>query len=273
MTTKHWLYTFFPYLRQPIIRRWYEYISALDKDANMLLINYGYVDLDPDAKPLELSAEDEKCRYPIQLYHHVASAIDWVGQEALEVGSGRGGGAAYIKRRFKPESIIGIDITANAVDFCNRYYSIEGLSFARGDAESLQFDDNSFDVVINVESSMYYLNVERFFREVVRVLRPNGYFLYADMRYLEEIDTWRAQLRNTGLQLMEEEDITSNVVRALELDSERRRKLINQYVPKIFHGLFNEFAGMTGAGLAHGSPKAGERIYLNFVFRKPNTLA
>ena len=41
---------------------------------------------------VRLKSEDEKDRYPIQLYHHVASQINLKGLKVLEVGSGRGGG-------------------------------------------------------------------------------------------------------------------------------------------------------------------------------------
>ena len=263
-----WLHTRFPYLRRAITRRWYEYISTLDKDANVLFMNYGYADLDPDARRLELLAEDEKHRYAAQLYHHVASAIDWAGLEALEIGAGRGGGACYILRRFGPKSIVGTDLAVRAMHFCNRHYSMPGLSFAVGDAGCLTFPDHSFDVIINVESSLYYPDVERFFGEVARVLKPNGYFLYADMRYIDEVDHWRAQLRNTGLQLLSEENLTLNVIKALALDYERKLRLIDQYAPRLLRKPFNEFAGMTGASLTRGSPKDGERIYLNFLFRK-----
>ena len=37
-------------------------------------MNYGFVDVDPRAKPLDLSASDEKDRLYIQLYH-VAGAL------------------------------------------------------------------------------------------------------------------------------------------------------------------------------------------------------
>jgi ubiquinone/menaquinone biosynthesis C-methylase UbiE len=269
MPIKHWFYTTFPALKQPLHRRWYEYISALDKNANMLFMNHGYAVLDSDAELLALSAEDEHHRYSLQLYHHMASAIDWSGARVLEVGSGRGGGASYINRRFNPRSIVGIDITANAIDFCCRHYSTDGLFFARGDAQLLPFAGNSFDVVFNVESSGYYPDFERFLQEVIRVLRPGGHFLYADMRYQEDIETWRAQLDGTGLRLIKEEDITPNAIQALALDRERKQELIKQHVPRVFHGLFGTFAGIGGADLAHGLPKPGERIYLNWVFCKP----
>jgi ubiquinone/menaquinone biosynthesis C-methylase UbiE len=268
MPVKHWFYTIFPALKQPLHRRWYEYISALDKDGGLLFMNHGYAALDSDTEPLELSAEDERHRYSLQLYHHLASAIDWSDARALEIGSGRGGGASYIKRHFKPKSVVGVDITANAIAFCCRYYSIDGLSFARGDAQLLPFAENSFDVVFNVESSGYYPDFERFLQEVVRVLRPGGHFLYVDMRYQEDIETWRAQLDKTGLHLVKEEDITPNAVRALALNREHRQALIKQHTPKMLHWLFGIFAGLGGADLAHGPPKPGERVYLNWVFGK-----
>ena len=268
MALNHWFFALFPGMRQPVIKGWYKYLSRLARDDRLLFMNHGYVDLDPDAEVLDLPDEDEENRYSIQLYHHVADAIDWSGLDALEVGSGRGGGAAYVKRRFEPRSMVGLDITPNAVDFCDQYHATEGLSFVCGDALNLQFDDDSFDVVINVESSLLYPDVERFLSEVVRVLKPDGYFLYADIRYCEDVDAWRTQLRDTGLQLVKEEDITPNVVRALELDGERKRKLIDQHAPMAIRKVFKTFAGVKGAELARGSPKAGERLYLNFVLRK-----
>ena len=59
----------------------------------------------------------------------------------------------------------------------------------------MRFADNSFDILINVESSLYYPRVESFLREVVRVLKPSGYFLYADIRFVEEIEIWKKQLQ------------------------------------------------------------------------------
>ena len=266
-----WLFTHLPGLSQVLTRITYEYISMLDKDNNVLFMNHGFADLDPDARPLELSKEDEKYRYQVQLYHHIASSINWVGLDALEVSSGRGGGSCYIQRHFHPKSLTGVDFSGKAISFCNDYYSIDGLTFLQDDAESLHFLDNSFDVVINVEASVYYPHVERFFSNVVRVLKPKGYFLYADMRYAEELEVWRAQLRSMGLELLGEEDITPNVIRALALDQERRTKLIQRYVPRILHRAFAEFAGITGAGLIPGLPRIGERIYRSYVFRKKKT--
>ena len=55
-----------------------------------------------------------------------------------------------------------------------------GCASSQGSALDLPFPDASFDVVLNVEASNDYGDRRRFFREVARVLKPDGIFLYAD---------------------------------------------------------------------------------------------
>ena len=259
----------FPYeVKLWIGRTWYELISKLVGGYPMPFMNYGYAFLNPHEGRIDLSHEEEEHRYCIQLYHHVASAIPWIGVDALELGSGRGGGAAYITKHFKPKSYIGIDMTAGAIDFCEQRYSIECLSFSRCDADNLPFESASFDVVISVEASGLWRDKERTFRDIAYILKPNGYFLYADLQPFEQISRWRSQLVGSGLRLVSEEDITPNVVRALTLDYERKCKLINRHIPRLFQGIFYEFAGMNGAGLARGTPRFRDRVYYNFVLHK-----
>jgi len=47
-------------------------------------MNYGYAEL--NGTELDLQGELEKDRYFIQLYHHVAAAVDLNGKKVLEVG-------------------------------------------------------------------------------------------------------------------------------------------------------------------------------------------
>jgi ubiquinone/menaquinone biosynthesis C-methylase UbiE len=262
-----WLKDHFPTLRQAISHRWYDYFSALDKGARVLGMNYGYASLDC-APPLELLPEEEQDRYQLQMYHHLAVAVPWEGRDALEVGSGRGGGAGYIARRFQPRSLVGLDLSRKAVDFCSSHYHRPGLSFRQGNAEQLPFADGSFDIVLNVESSLYYPHVPLFLAEVRRVLRGGGHFVYADMRYLEEVPAWREQLERSGLSIQAEQDITPNVVRALTLDVERKRGLIERHVPGILKPFFRTFTGLNGLSLSQGQARIGERVYLSFLLRK-----
>jgi ubiquinone/menaquinone biosynthesis C-methylase UbiE len=234
----------------------------------MAFMNYGWAALDPQAETLPLRDEDEGNRYCIQLYDRVVGAIDLSGLDVLEVGCGRGGGASYLARYLGPRSVKGVDITRGAIKFCDSYYDLPNLSFARAKAESLQLEDNSFDVVINIESSHCYGSMDRFLGGVRRVLKPEGRFLWADFRQKDQISSLYDQLRRAGLALIGEERITPNVVRALELDNDRKQELIRRKVRRVLHGVFNEFAGMQGTDSAYTNLGTGAWEYLAITCRK-----
>jgi len=193
------------------------------------------------------------------------SAADIKGLDALEVG--RGGGASYVMGYLKPKSMIGIDLSEKAVGFCNNHYSVKGLSFLQADAESLPFDDAAFDVVINVESSHCYGSMEKFLSEVQRVLRHNGYFLFADLFHKDGLASLHKQLKDSGLKLLKEERITPNIVMALDIDNKRRLMMIKQKAPKMLHKEFMQFAGIKGTQ-TYESFKNGNVEYLSFVLYK-----
>jgi len=258
----------FPNLKSVLTRLQYEFLSSLNMKKDVIFMNFGYTAHHQGNDPLPLEPEDEPHRYPLQLYHHVAKSIDWNGRDALEVSSGRGGGANFIMRHFKPSSYTGVDFSTRAVEFCRSHYNLHGLKFHYGNAEALNFPDNSFDVVVNVEASLYYPNITKFFEHVKRVLRPEGYFLYTDLRYEEKVAIWHAQLKNLGLKIIKEEEITGNVLKAMELDRQHRLDLIHTYIPKILQKSFYHFAGLAPDAPKDGLPHLDRRKYWNFVFQK-----
>ncbi len=250
-------------LLNPVWKIWYSYISSLDRNGEVVFLNYGYA----DDKNINLKKEDEKNRYSIQLYNHVVSSINLEGSDILEVGCGRGGGASYIAGYFSPKSIKGLDLCKKSIDFCSKHYSIKGLSFCCGNALNLPYTDNNFDAVINVESSHRYPDMERFLDEVYRVLKPGGYLLFADLREGKTIDVLKKQLKNSKLKVIKEEIITPNVIKGLDLDHERRIDLINRLAPRFLHGLTKEFAGTKETGL-YKAFLNGEKEYLHYILRK-----
>ena len=257
-----------PRFKTSVWRRWYQFLAGRHPREDWSFMNYGYAPLDPQTERLALDDADEPDRCCIQLYHHVASAVDLHGLKVLEVGSGRGGGSCYIKRYLKPERMVGVDFSEKAVVFSNKNCSVEGLSFTTGDAESLPFDDNSFDVVVNVESSHCYGSMDAFLAQVKRVLRQGGYFLYADLRGKENVDTLHERLRRSGMKIIQETNITPNVVEGLNLDDERRMTLIRESTHKLLSRLFRQFAGVKGSKIYEGF-RTGSMVYLSFVLQKP----
>lgn len=255
-------------LRKRLTRGWYEFLSFMDRRVHLMFMNYGYATLDGDEPTVSLEPEDAKSRYFIQLYHKVAGAIDLRGKAVLEVGSGRGGGASFVCRYLNPGSMTGMDYADRAVTFCRRTYHEDGLSFASGDAEQMPWPDASFDVILNVESSHCYPHMDRFVQEAFRVLRPGGHLLFADMRHRDVIGSVFESFRSAGFEIVEEQEITRNVLRALELDNDRKSALIHREVPRVFRPMFRCFAGMAGTE-SFQSFASGEWVYWRFVLRKP----
>jgi len=253
-------------VRRPLWQLWHKLIIRFDKSKTAVFLNYGYEPLN-NVNPLVLKPEDEENRYCIQLYDHVVNKVDLKGKEVLEVGCGRGGGASYITRYFNPSKYIGLDIAKSVIDFNNRYYNVQGLSFVKGFAEDLPYSEAMFDAVVNVESARCYANIAKFFAEVYKVLRPGGYFLFADMIKQEEFSEIESLLNASGLKLISKTNITDNVVKALDIDVERREKLIDNNSPKFLRGAFAEFAGVKGTE-RYDSFASHRMEYWSFVLQK-----
>lgn len=256
-----------PWLKRILWRRWYQILAGRYRQTDWTFMNYGYAEIDPEAKPLCLEAADEPDRCSIQLYHHVASAVDLRGKTVLEVGSGRGGGSSYVARYLKPARMVGVDYSPNAVDLSNRIHQVPGLSFVQGDAEALPFEDAAFDVVLNVESSHCYASMEAFLAEVGRVLKPGGCFLWADLRPGAAVEATRRQLAGFGADVVAERRISPNVVRALEAVHDRKMALIQAHVPRLLRGAFGDFAGVRGSRVWHAL-QSGEVEYRSGVYQK-----
>lgn len=251
--------------RRLIWRYWYPYLTRLIKDAPIIFLNYGY--LDPAAPRIPLQAADEPDRLFIQLYHHLAQAVDLTGLEVMEVSCGHGGGASYIKRYLGPKSMLGVDLNPQAIAFCRRHHPVKDLTFTEGNAEALQFEDQSFDVILNLEASHCYGDMARFLQGVARLLRPGGYFLFADFRSQADLARLRAQLEQSGLEILKAENITPNVLQALDLASEERVSLIHQFASRLLQNWFKRFAAVKGSGI-YNAFQSGEMLYWNYVLRK-----
>lgn len=224
-------------------RIWYWYVSTADKNSEVIFMNYGY---SKDGHRINLDAKDEANRYSAQLYDHVATGVDVKGKSILEIGCGRGGGLSYINRYLSPKSVTGLDLCDKAIDFCSKYYSKEGIAFLQGNAESLAFQDHTFDVVINIESSHRYSRIDKFLSEVYRVLRPGGFFLFSDFRHKNELEELNNKLEAANLKFIKAEMISTSVVEALKLSSSEREYLIKKLAPRFLHRLGKQFAATEG---------------------------
>lgn len=255
-------------LQHVVVAGWYDFVSRRFGDGGLTFLDIGWAPLDDSAPALELLPADESERSGAALYHRVASAVDLKGANVLEVGCGRGGGASYVARYLGPAHVTAIDISGEAIAFCRRRHHVPNLAFRRGSADLTGIAPATFDAVVNVESSGSYPSMEHFLADVHRVLRPGGHFLFADMRESEKVGRLRRQLRRSGLEVIEEEDLSPNVVRAIEQDEPRKRAVFDATVPAVVRPFFNEFAAGTGTNFTYQRLRSGERVFLRFVLRR-----
>lgn len=251
-------------LRENFFRIWYWYVNRIDKNAEILFMNYGY---HSNSQPIAFDEKNEPNRYSIQLYHHLVNAVEIENKNIIEIGCGRGGGLHYIAQNFPAASAIGIDLNKQAISFCNRHYTVDGLSFIQGDAQKLSLKNNICDIVINVESSHRYTDMKAFLKEVSRILNPGGYFLFTDFRYDYEIEDVKKDLELSGLTVVNENIINKEVIAALELDDNRRRKLIKKLAPKFLHKIALNFAGTVGSD-TYNKFASNKYIYFSYVLKK-----
>lgn len=97
-----------------------------------------------------------------------------VGKDVLEYGCATGDVSHSLAPTAK--SVAGIDISQVAIDKANEN-APENASFAVMNAEQMDFDDNSFDLLFG-SGIVHHLDVETCAKEVSRVLRPGGVALF-----------------------------------------------------------------------------------------------
>ena len=246
-------------LNARIHNRMYAYI-ARHADDDVLFMNWAYEENPPMRIPLEPG--DESHRYPIQLYHATATQNgELAGKQILEVGCGQGGGASYLTRTLKPASYVGLDLNPTGIEFCKRRHQVPGLEFNQGDAEDLPYPSESFDAVINVESSHFYPHFDQFLSEVKRVLRPGGAFLYTDVRQWFQCDQWEAALNAAGMQMVSGREINTEVLRGMELNTSQWEAVWDRMVPAFLQPLGNSPAKGTQMYRDIESGKQSYRMY------------
>ncbi|VDM10472.1 unnamed protein product [Wuchereria bancrofti] len=209
----------------------YPLLNLLCSKLSIRFMNLGYQSKeDEDFPTLEkLSETDNCCKANITLYEKALSLCpkypNFDGLQLLEVSCGQGGGIEWILRAHSFAAVNGID-SIIADTYSGRIF--------RGNAEKLPFVNDSFDVIINIESSHLYGNCQQFFLECSRVLRENGFLCWADLRYTYQLKTTMIQVQRSGLHLITTEDITEQVLQGIESTAARYDAML-QNAPYLIH--------------------------------------
>jgi SAM-dependent methyltransferase len=96
-----------------------------------------------------------------------------LGRLVLDVACGTGYGAPILAEPGS-RSIVGVDLSAQALATAHRRYHHPRVSYVRSRAESLPFDSVSFESVICFETLEHLAEPRGLLRELARVLVPGG---------------------------------------------------------------------------------------------------
>jgi SAM-dependent methyltransferase len=224
-------------------------------------LNLGYV---ADASPQFATRGPTRPafgRYCVKLLFEVLGACEIDGGFLVEMGCGRGGNLALIDRHYESTRLLGIDLCTANIDFCQQRHMLSNGGFAVGDVEYAPLRSACCDVVLNLESSHYYPDRARFFREVFRVLKPGGDFLYADILGAEEFRDAELSCRDAGFLSVLDRDISANVL--LSCEEIAKIKEAQRSV-----GIYDTFLVVPGS-LEFERLSRGETRYKILHYRKP----
>ena len=155
----------------------------------------------------------------------------------LDVACGNGATTAHLTKHFAPAQITAINFSSRQL--ARAVERAPGCRFVLMDATALAFPDQSFDNVICVEAAFHFRNRDAFFREAVRVLKPQGRLVLADAvlppgsqtqpraNYVSSAEEYRARCLASGFSAVEVTDATNQCWAAFSADLAHytRRKL------------------------------------------------
>ena len=115
----------------------------------------------------------EHGRIRLEHYHRYAMVLDVVKEkDVLDVACGEGYGSSFMAS--VAHSVVGVDISDEAVQHASATYTKSNLTFCQGSAIALDFADASFDVVVSFETIEHLAEQGQMLAEIRRVLRSDG---------------------------------------------------------------------------------------------------
>lgn len=259
-----------PWVRDFVWRNAYAALARLIPAERHIFLNYGYATEGTSSLGVEASGE--------ALYERVA-AFPCEGRKILEVGCGRGGGATHLARSRAPTEMRGLDFSPASIAVA-RKNSVPGLAFDIGDAGALPYESERFDAVLNIESAHCYPDRPAFFREALRVLKPGGFFGFADLCPIQKLDELKEELaacRSEGAawKILETEDLTPGVLRALAATAEEKERFLRDEfrgglrsaLHPILKPMLKNFAAVPGSPM-YGRMERREIVYTRWKLEK-----
>jgi MPBQ/MSBQ methyltransferase len=119
-------------------------------------------------------------------YKFIDEMLKWCGVESpktiIDVGCGIGGTSRYLAKQFPDAEVVGITLSPNQVNRGKELalaQDVHNVDFKVMNALSMDYPDNSFDLVWACESGEHMPDKRAYVEEMVRVLKPGGKLVIA----------------------------------------------------------------------------------------------
>lgn len=175
-----WFYTPF---RTRSVSDIYELISTNAYSGDGLYLNLGYWK--------EANNIDDACRAMARLCAEKAGLNS--NDELLDVGFGFADQDMYWLEHYGPRRIVGLNITHSQVTLARQRVAERGMGdrieLQEASATDMPLVNETFDKVIGLECAFHFNTRERFFAEALRVLRPGGRLVLADVIRMKPMES------------------------------------------------------------------------------------
>jgi glycosyltransferase involved in cell wall biosynthesis/ubiquinone/menaquinone biosynthesis C-methylase UbiE len=199
------------------------------------------------AQPNTLEWFQEVERYRYEIYApwmpRVMEFTKHSGEQVLEVGGGMGTDLAQFASN--GAIVTDVDLSGGHLQIAQENFHLRGLigRFVHHDAETLPFDDDTFDLVYSNGVLHHTPNTGRAVGEILRVLKPGGraiVMVYAEnsLQYWRNL-VWHYGMKSGDLASRSMADIMS---RSVERTGNDARPLVKVYTKPRLRALFRDFA-------------------------------
>lgn len=187
-------------------------------------------------------------------------------KNVLELGCGKGFNSIYLARKLPEVKFSGIDITDDHLKIARRKSRhIKNLNFIHGDFHQLNYDNDSFDLIFELEAICHAQNSQKVLSEVYRTLKKEGQFVVYDgfrhdgfdhlpnnlvqaaiitekslaVNGFEKISIWMEMACREGFKLKLEKDLSKAIMPNLgKLQLLARKYFENPFLSKMFLKIF-----------------------------------
>lgn len=148
-------------------------------------------------------------------------------KKILDVGCGLGSTTNLIAQNFKNAEIIGINISEKQIAVAKDIYP--DLDFQVMDATNLEFQDESYDLIISIEAAFHFNTRKDFLQQAFRVLRTGGQLIFTDMLFhntnwvgnwsvpeanlVTDITLYNEMCQNVGFKLLSLQNIKNTTIK------------------------------------------------------------